>query len=60
MVKENKAFYLEQGNGNQPLTIKQKMNIGTQMKYVSELKGSIQFGQTFMIVDEDGNKTTSK
>jgi pullulanase len=57
LVKENKAFYLEKGNGNQPLTIKQKMNIGTHMKYVCQLKSRIQFGQTFLIVDEDGNKT---
>jgi pullulanase len=57
LEKEKKAFYIERSNGNQQLTIKQKMNIESHMKYVCQFTGEIQFGQTVMIVDEAGNKT---
>lgn len=53
----NKAFYLQINQRNEQLVIKHKMNIDTHMKYICQLSSNIQFGQTYKIVDESGNKT---
>lgn len=54
---ENKLFYIDIDNKNELLKLKEKINLGNQMKYVCQLSKEIHFGLTYMIIDEIGNKT---
>ncbi len=55
--KEDKAFYIESDKGTKQLKIKQKLNIGSHMKYVCQLTNDIEFGKTYTILDESDTKT---
>ena len=55
--KEKKNFTLTSNKGNDPLFVIDKMDIGTQIKYVCKLSCELQFGQTYTITDEAGVET---
>lgn len=57
LEKEDKAFYIKSNHGNEQLTIEQKVNIETHVKYVCQFTSDLQFGQTYMIIDERGIET---
>ena len=57
LEQENKLFYIDINNKNELLIMKEKINLGSQMKYVCQLSTEIQFGLTYMIIDESGENT---
>lgn len=55
--REKKHFSLTINQGNEPLFIIDRMDIGAHIKYVCKLSCEFQFGQTYVIRDEQGIET---